>query len=291
MPDDTHVKPFVYETETKKKLYFSICEIQSSMSLRQPDSLELKYTRTMMGFVLFHPQPSSIGIIGLGGGSLPKFCHRHLPDAHISVVEINPHVIALRKEFQVPADSGRFNIIQGDGADFVRCSPHRFDVLLVDGFDCSGQPAQLASQDFYDGCYGMLTPGGVLVVNLLVDHPHYAQKVERIWRSFSGEILAVEDNDERGNSVVFACKGRPLAAGRRPAGQSGRPWNSLSGAFARILSALKEQNAMMATRGASGRYPPRASRAHGAHGAVTGNRLVSALLTSGPDTPNNDRDS
>ena len=34
-----------------------------------------------------------------------------------------------------------------------------------------GQPPQLCSQDFYDDCFRALAPGGVLVVNLHVDHP------------------------------------------------------------------------------------------------------------------------
>ena len=52
----------------------------------------------MMGFLLFIPSPARILMVGLGGGSLAKFCFRHLPDAAIDVVEINPHVIALRDD-------------------------------------------------------------------------------------------------------------------------------------------------------------------------------------------------
>ena len=37
----------------------------------------------MMGFLLFKPQPRSIGMIGLGGGSLAKFCYRYLSRTRI----------------------------------------------------------------------------------------------------------------------------------------------------------------------------------------------------------------
>jgi len=246
MPDPAaqqHVKPFVFETRTKKSLYFSVCEVQSRMDRRRPDALELEYTRTMAGFLLFRPQPSSIVMIGLGGGSLAKYCHRHLAQTRIRVVEINPYVIALREEFQVPPDSDRFSIIQGDGAEFVRAQPHRCDVLMVDGYDCRGQPAQLATQDFYDNCFRMLLPGGILVVNLLFGHRQYMQKIERIRHSFNGELLVVDDAD-RGNSVVFAAKARSLGALRlehlwqtRTPGEA--PSKPMQGAFARVLAALK----------------------------------------------------
>src|SRR5437016_2304602 len=90
-----HVKPFVYDSLNSRALHFSISEIQSRMQLKSPHALDLEYTRTMMAFLLFNPEPSSISMIGLGGGSLAKFCHRYLPQARIQVVEINPHVIAL----------------------------------------------------------------------------------------------------------------------------------------------------------------------------------------------------
>ena len=113
-----HVKPFVYENLTSKALLFSICEIQSRMRLEDPYALDLEYTRTMMGFLLFQPDPKQIAMIGLGGGSLAKFCHRHLPRARIQVVEINPHVISLRDEFHVPPDDERFRVIHGDAEGF-----------------------------------------------------------------------------------------------------------------------------------------------------------------------------
>lgn len=239
-----HVRPFVYETRTKKALHFSICEIQSSMDLRRPNALDLEYTRIMMGFLLFQPAPLNLAMIGLGGGSLAKFCHCHLPATQISVVEINPHVIALRQEFHVPPDCERFRVIRDDGAHFVRAARGRFNVLLADGYDHQGLPGQLGSQDFYDDCFEALEPEGILVANLLVGHRHYRQSIERIRNSFRGAILVVDDRD-CGNGVVFASKGCLPAVPRTeplrcPAALDEPAWKSLQGAFARVHSAMKE---------------------------------------------------
>ena len=101
MPDTAdshaHVKPFVYETPDSKALHFTISQIQSRMQTQRPYALDLDYTRTMMAMLLFNSAPENLVMIGLGGGSLAKFCHRHLPGTRIKVVEINPHVIALRE--------------------------------------------------------------------------------------------------------------------------------------------------------------------------------------------------
>lgn len=240
-----HVKPFVYESLNSKALHFSICEIQSRMQIRDPHALDLEYTRTMMGFLLFKPEPGNIAMIGLGGGSLAKFCHRYLPRSRIQVIEINPHVIALRNEFHVPLNDERFTVVQGDGAQFVRLRATRPDILMVDGFDAQGLPARLSSQRFYDDCAEMLQPDGIMVVNLHYGHASYDRHLERIRRSFSDAVLVIDDG-ELSNSIVFAFKGSGLAqlrpgVVRRPKNLDATAGNQLLAAFALIASAVKDQ--------------------------------------------------
>jgi spermidine synthase len=208
-----YVKPFVRDDGAALSLHFTLGELQSRMLLRRPGYLDLDYTRTMMGFLLFKPAPAHIGMIGLGGGSLAKFCHRQLGSSRMTVVEINPHVIALRRKFQVPEDDERFRVIAADGAAYLQHEAPAFDVLLIDGFDHQGQPAALCSQRFYDDCFAALTHDGVLVVNLHSDHPDHALLAGRISRSFSGNAVEVAAT-EKSNSIVFASRG-PAISPRR----------------------------------------------------------------------------
>ena len=242
--DEDHVKPYVHLSATTRALHFSISEIQSRMALRDPVALDLAYTRTMMGFLLLLPAPRRIAMVGLGGGSLVKFCHHHLRAACIEVAEINPHVIALRDEFCVPPDDPRLRVLQADGADFVRSAAPGVDVILVDGFSSMGQPARLCSQRFYDDCAELLQPEGVLVVNLHAAHPHHDLHLARIERSFGGAALVVDGGD-LSNNIVFAGSGRALdkhRAGpvRRPKGLAPTAAAELAGAFARVSRALRE---------------------------------------------------
>jgi spermidine synthase len=202
--------PFVFTADGSKSLYFTFDALQSRMSSEHPAQLDVDYTRTMMGFLLFDSSPASIAMIGLGGGSLLKFCYRHLPGAHLTAIEVNPHVIALRQEFAVPEDKERIAIVCADGADFIRTLPSDdsscYDVLLVDGFDGQGLPASLCSQRFYDDCYQALSPDGLLVVNLHHDHPDHAVFTGRIKQAFDGNLLELASK-EKSNSIVFARKG------------------------------------------------------------------------------------
>ena len=234
-----HAVPFVRKGLTSQSLYFSIEEVQSRMQLQHPDALDLRYTRTMMGFLRFLPAPDAIAMIGLGGGSLAKFCHRYLPKARIDVAELNPHVIELRDAFRVPADSGRFRIVEMDGARFVREAERRYDVLLLDAFGPDGLPRALSSQRFYDDCHDLLRPGGLLVSNFHSAARDLADCVQRIEFSFAADALRVEDR-EAGNSIVFAPKGAALTVAEpvRPRAFDAGAWAQLRGAFERIGTAL-----------------------------------------------------
>ncbi len=201
--------PFLVREQGTTSLHFTMGETQSSMRLDSPDDLHIDYTRTMMGFLLLNPRPRSIFMIGLGGGSHAKFCHRYLPHVRMTVVENNPGVIALRKDFNIPDDDDRLTVVVDDAAAFLRSTEVTTDVLLVDGFDQTGQPAQLCSQAFYDDCFQALAPGGVMVANLHADHADVYLFVERIAESFEGNAMQVLA-EEKGNCVVFAGRERPV---------------------------------------------------------------------------------
>lgn len=237
-------KAVVYEALTTKSLFFSLQDVQSHMHILRPDELQLEYTRIMMGFLLHQPQPVRIAMIGLGGGSLAKFCYRYLPDAVIEVAEINPHVLALRDSFAIPADDHRFCVHLADGAEFVKTTQQEFDVLLADGFDVGGLPEALSTQQHYDDCHRLLQPRGMLVANLHGPNTEVDAVLARLRCSFQGPVLTVQD-PEATNRIAFAVKGDPqallsMAGVRRPAGFDERAWRDLMPSLARVFLASRE---------------------------------------------------
>lgn len=199
--------PFIYEENDLATLYFCIGSVQSQMRQDRPDHLVLSYTCTMMAFLLFNRCPKAIAMIGLGGGSMAKWCYRELPSTDITVAEINPHVIALRDYFYVPPDNERFRVNCEDGAKYVAKKSNELDVLLVDGFGADGQPPELCTQEFYAACWNALTGCGVMAVNLCGWGDR--TNISRIKNAFDDRALVVTPHDG-GNRVVFAWKGRPM---------------------------------------------------------------------------------
>lgn len=208
---DAH--PFIVDAHGQRSLQFDGTTIQSHMALDDPSALALDYTRSIMGFLLFYPAPRRVAIIGLGGGSLVKYCLSTLPDTVVIAVEINPEVIALRDAFGIPPDGPRLQVLCRDGADYVRDSGESPDVLIVDGFDVAGLPRQLCSAGFYDHCYAMLAEGGMMVVNLWGGDSGYGRYASRIRDSFADRVVVVRAEEDT-NRIVFASKDRGFPPSR-----------------------------------------------------------------------------
>jgi spermidine synthase len=198
-------KPYLSELNGILSLQFDEWSIQSEMSIDDTDELVIPYTRVMMSFLLLVPSPKHVAMIGLGGGSVAKYCYRYLPDAQITAVEISADVIALRNEFAIPKDDARFSVLLGDGALWVAKTDSRPDVIIVDGFDADGLPAQLCSQAFYDDCYAALADNGILVVNIWKGYPRYDEYLSRLNNSFDGNTVIMDAGDDL-NHIVLALK-------------------------------------------------------------------------------------
>lgn len=206
---ESYGKPFVIDEGKARYLYFSVRLMQSEMSLKTPYDLALKYTQKMLAALLFLPRPKRLLLIGLGGGSLVKFCHRRLPGTQIVAVELNADVIAFRDTFMVPPDDERLSIVHGDGAEYLAQADKGIDLLLVDAFDKTGFAPALANREFFDSAYGKLAGNGVLVINLAGDAESYAGLIATAMEVFDDQVI-VTSVPEDGNHILYAFKARPF---------------------------------------------------------------------------------
>jgi spermidine synthase len=206
---DIHVS----EEAGVRYLHFSSDWVQGAMRIARPWALELEYTREMMAALLLHADPEwprSALLIGLGAGSLTKFLHRHRPAARLTVVEIEAAVVAAAQlHFRLPDEDAHFNIVIGDGADFVAHTKKRHDLILVDGYDEECRTGMLDTLPFYLNARRCLSDDGLLVTNLLSRRKDLYESVARLRLAFDGRALAFPSCDS-GNVVAIAATGETL---------------------------------------------------------------------------------
>ncbi len=199
----------VIEVDGVRSLYLGSITIQSSMRTKNPNALELTYSRGMMCFLLFSDKVKSVLSIGLGGGSVPKYIHANCPEISQTIVEINPQVIATaRSHFYVPENNEKLNIIEGDGIAHLAENCASADVLMIDAFDALGIPPDFCSQDFFDSCEMALTDCGIFVINLWGSDKKFDIYLRRIEQSFGDKVLMLPTG-KPGNIVVFGFKNQP----------------------------------------------------------------------------------
>ncbi|MGQ5524734.1 polyamine aminopropyltransferase [Chitinimonas sp. PSY-7] len=196
----------VSEKDGIRSLHLGSEAIQSSMRVRDPIELVLGYSRCMFSFLLFRDVPNSMVVIGLGGGSIPKFVHHYMQDTSIVAVELLPQVVHVaRSMFCLPQDDERLQVVIGDGATYIADMVNPVDVIMLDAFGPTGIAESLSTEDFFGNCRNRLTTDGSLLVNLWGSDPRFQVYVDRLTRAFDGQVLCLPAR-QRGNITAICFK-------------------------------------------------------------------------------------
>jgi spermidine synthase len=186
--------------------------VQGSMRLDEPFEIHLEYVQRMMAWLLF-VDPAGVAKrhamqLGLGAGSLTKFCHRKLR-MKTTAIELNPLVVAAcRLWFKLPRDDSRLSVILGDAGEVASHEHWRgqVDALQVDLYDHEAAAPVLDSQAFYGDCRRLLTDDGAMTVNLFGRSSSYERSLARIVAAFgAGAVWAFRPTRE-GNTIVLALR-------------------------------------------------------------------------------------
>lgn len=204
----------ISEEDGIRSLHFGSEWVQGAMRVRRPYALELAYTREMAaGLILRAAPPRRVLLIGLGAGSLAKFFWKQVPEAKITVVEIDPRVVAAAQmHFRLPPEDGRLAIVIGDGADYVTRRCGHWDAILVDGFDHRARAGVLDTAPFYEACRAALSPQGLMAANLFGERRGFRASFKRIETAFDQRAIAFPASDS-GNVIAFANAGEALTIG------------------------------------------------------------------------------
>ncbi len=192
-----------------RHLHLDSVWIQGSMLIDSPQVLVHQYIQRMMAWLLF-VEPASVPgrqamQLGLGAGSLTKFCAKVLRMRTVAV-EINPKVlVACRGWFKLPPDNARMRVVLADAAQEIR-KPQWFgaiDALQIDLYDHDAAAPVLDSEAFYADCRRVLTDEGCLTVNLFGRSSSYARSVERLTAVFGADAIWPFKATREGNTVVL----------------------------------------------------------------------------------------
>jgi spermidine synthase len=208
--DEEGVIEVIDDLDTRA-LYFGTSARQSAMSRAEPHRLVLSYTRAMLSALLFTREPRSALVLGLGGGSLPRFLMHAFSMCRIDVVERRAAVVQVAHDYFNLARSPRLETRVCDAAMFLREESGRtYDLVLVDLHDPKGTAPLVAEAGFFASCARRLAARGVLATNIWTDSSEIvARRILRDHRATFQDRHLVLPVTGRGNCILL---GLPFAA-------------------------------------------------------------------------------
>ena len=198
----------VYESDGERCMCFTrYCRVgrQSCMNVREPDRIVMNYPQLMLSALFVDPSPRSVLIVGLGGGTIPRTLERMLPQAQIDVVEIDPAVINVARDYFAFRQSERVRVFEADGRVFVKRAlreNRRYDLIMLDAFDHEYIPEHLLTQEFLREVRALLADNGVLAANTFSSSRLYDHESTTYASVFPGFF-----NLKRENRVILAKLG------------------------------------------------------------------------------------
>lgn len=139
---------------------------QSIVKKDDAEFLALPYAKILVQSLAFIAPPERLLVMGLGGGTLPRFFHQTLPKALVEVVEIDPGVLEVAREFCGFIEDDRLRAHIEDGRDFIERHDASYDVIVLDCFSQEAIPEHLLTLEFLLEVRKSLSLGGMAVANI-----------------------------------------------------------------------------------------------------------------------------
>lgn len=187
--------------------------VETLIDLREPHRLQHPYARTMMAGLIYRPDAAASLLVGLGGGALVRFLNHHYPEMALDVVEIDPVVVSVSKQFFHLEPGPRTRIFVEDGLAYLGRVRDRYDLIFMNahlhpgkGTDSAGMPLHFQEVAFLKSLHERLRPGGIVMFNMIGsrDTPAYIGNVRAAFPFV--ELLRPAGS---GNVIVVAAAARP----------------------------------------------------------------------------------
>src|SRR5262249_51187265 len=136
-------------------------------NLADPDDLPMRYARLISIAAVYPREVKRVLILGLGGGAIPTYLGRFMPEVTIDSVELDPAVIDVAKKYFGMRDTSKSRLIDSDGRVFLKRRSDTYDVIMVDAFHGSYIPFHMMTKEFYALVRERLAPHGVAVFNIM----------------------------------------------------------------------------------------------------------------------------
>ena len=198
----------VVQTGQRRCLIFNVHRgdrNQTCVDVNDRDKLVFSYTRMSFAGLLLKPEPKSILVAGLGGGSIPITLTELFPDAEIDVVEVDQAVVNVAEQFFFFEENPNMKVAVADARVFIKRAGllgKKYDYIVLDAFGGDYIPEHLLTLEFLQEVKAIMAEDGVLVANTFSTsrfYDHESVTYQRVFTEFFNFKLP-----SSGNRIIIA---------------------------------------------------------------------------------------
>ena len=139
------------------------------------DELVCEYHRNMVGYLKRLPRGARVLVLGGGGYSLPRFILTHSKQMRVDVVEIDPAITDIAREYFWldelerafgETGDGRLRLVCADGWEWLREGDEMYDAIVNDAFSGKQPLGPIATCEGACVVREHLAEGGVYLANV-----------------------------------------------------------------------------------------------------------------------------
>ncbi len=141
---------------------------QSAMNLDDSDEARGRYYHYYDLAVALRPAAKQILLLGGGAYSYPKHFVERFPDPLMTVVELDPGITEIARQFFSLVDHPRVAIVHEDARTYLNRTDAQYDVILFDVFRSSPElPFHLVTKETVAKMHSILAEDGILCINII----------------------------------------------------------------------------------------------------------------------------
>ena len=203
----------VVQEGSMRALRFDNNYYQSKVDVNNPLSGHFSYVELFFQGFLFKPNPNSVLMLGLGGGSVQRLFHHFQPSIPVRTVEIDPAVVDVAQKYFF-FDPRQTPVTVSDARAFLRRTNEKFDFIIQDTYSSNLYgtfiPFHLATLEYFNLVNERLSDDGVFAINVIGtiyggEPNRVITSVYRTMREVFPQLYLFAANDSQ-NVVIIAVK-------------------------------------------------------------------------------------
>lgn len=140
--------------------------VQSGVYLDGTKDLPFWYTRRMVE-VTIAAKPRTVLLLGGGAFTMAEYMARQLPNTHIDVVEIDPGLENISRQYFSYQSLPNVKLIFDDARTYIQRTNRHYDVVLIDVYNGGEIPYSLLTAEYGSELARITREDGLVVANLI----------------------------------------------------------------------------------------------------------------------------